>query len=65
MSHYKIVGSDDVAEELARPECVTTEPRYSNNGAQAVIRYSSEVEGSITHEAALAITRGAAWNPAD
>ena len=65
MTYYKIVGSDDVAEELARPECVTTGPRYSNNGSQAVIRYSSEVEGSITHEAALTITRGAAWTPAD
>lgn len=65
MTYYKIVGAEDVAEELARPECVTTEPRYSNNGGQAVIRYSSEVEGSITHDAVLTITRGAAWNPAD
>lgn len=65
MSWYKIVSAASVADELNRPECVTTIPRYSNNGDQAVIRYNSEVEGSITHEAALTITRGAAWTPAD
>lgn len=65
MSYYRIVSAAHVADELNRPECVTTIPRYSNNETEAVIRYSSEVEGSITHEAALTITRGAAWTPAD
>jgi hypothetical protein len=65
MSWYKIVSAADVADELNRPECVTTVPRYSNNGAQAVIRYSSEVSGSMNQADTLAITRGAAWNPTD
>ena len=65
MSWYKIVSAADVADELSRAECATTIPRYSNNETEAVIRYSSEVDGAITHEAALTITRGAAWTPAD
>ena len=62
MSWYRIVDAADVPAELDRTECATTEPRYSNDGSQAAIRYTSEVDGSIDHEAVLAIVRGADWN---
>ena len=59
--YYKVVPSDEAATEMERQECETTGPRYSLDGSEAILRYSTDVDGSITHEQALSLMSTEAW----
>ena len=59
--HYKTVPSSDAPAEMARPECETENPRYSLDDSLAMLRYSTNVDRSITHCEAMGLLDTLAW----
>ena len=59
--HYKTVPSSDAPAEMARPECETENPRYSLDDSLAMLRYSTNVDGSITPSEAMGLLDTLAW----
>ena len=59
--HYKTVPSSDAPAEMAKPECETENPRYSLDDSLAMLRYSTDVDGSITHNEAMELLATPAW----
>jgi hypothetical protein len=46
---------------MESPTCVTTEPRYTIDGTEAILKFTEPVDGSITHAAAFALVQTPAW----
>ena len=46
---------------MESPTCVTTRPRYSLDGTQAILKFTEPVDGSIDHAAAFALVQTSAW----
>ena len=42
-------------------DCITRRPRISNDGKLAILKYTKQVDGSIDHEAVLALCNVPAW----
>ena len=59
--HYRVYPADDVASHMESPTCVTTEPRYTIDGTEAILKFTEPVDGSIDHAAAFALVQTAPW----
>ena len=60
--YYKVVAAEDVASGLTDVDCVTTSPRYSLDKTQAVLKYKTQVTGSVSHAEIKVIMRTSAWS---
>jgi hypothetical protein len=60
--YYKIVNAEDTESEMANPGCVTTSPRYSLDKSQVVLKYKTQVTGSVSHAEILAVMRTSDWS---
>ena len=65
MRHYKVVASSEVEAALAEEGCVTTSPRYTLDGSQAMTQWTTEQSGGLTHEEARALVQTSAWQVDD
>lgn len=65
MRHYKTIAAAEVNEALVDAECVTTAPRYSLDGSQAITRWTSAQAGGLTHAEARALVQTSDWQVAD
>ena len=59
--HYRVYPADDVASHMESPTCVTTQPRYSLDGTEAILKFTEPVGGGIDHAAAFALVQTSAW----
>lgn len=59
--HYRVYPADEVASHLENPTCVTTEPRYTLDGTEAILKFTEPVDGWIPHAEALALVHTPAW----
>lgn len=59
--HYRVYAADDVASHMESPTCVTTQPRYTLDGTEAILKFTEPVDGWIDHAAALALVQTPAW----
>ena len=59
--HYRVYPADEVASHMESSTCVTTEPRYTLDGTQAILKFTEPVDGWIDHAAALALVQTSAW----
>tara|TARA_Y100001937_G_scaffold107591_1_gene150407 strand:- start:3221 stop:3430 length:210 start_codon:yes stop_codon:yes gene_type:complete len=59
--HYRVYLADEVASHMESPTCVTTSPRYTLDGTQAILKFTEPVDGWIDHAAALALVQTSAW----
>jgi hypothetical protein len=60
--YYKIVNAEDVEAGLADSDCVTSEPRYSIDKTKALLKYKTQVAGSVSHAEILEILQTSAWS---
>jgi hypothetical protein len=58
---YFECSTDDMDELMQDDDCITRRPRISNNGKLAILKYTKQVDGSIDHEAVLALCDVPAW----
>lgn len=58
---YKIVDAADVDTWMEHADCVTETPRTSADGSKAVLKFSTQVDGSIAHAAAISAMAGSEW----
>lgn len=59
--HYRAYPADEVASHMESSTCVTTQPRYTLDGTEAILKFTEPVDGWIDHSAALALVTTAAW----
>ena len=59
--HYRVYPADEVASHMESSTCVTTSPRYTIDGTQAILKFTEPVDGSITHAEAFALVQTPAW----
>ena len=59
--YYKIVNAADVEAGLADSDCVTSEPRYSIDKTKALLKYKTQVAGSVSHAKILEILQTSDW----
>ena len=59
--HYKVFDSDDVAEAMSNPHCVTTNPRYSLDGSKAILSFLVYLDGCMNNEEARELVQGPDW----
>lgn len=59
--HYKVYPAEDIDDHINDPSCVTTKPRYSLDGSQAILKFTSPVDGWITHEEAFELVQTPEW----
>ena len=62
--HYRVYAADEVASHMEASTCVTTQPRYTLDGTEAILKFTEPVDGWIDHSAALALVATPAWQPA-
>lgn len=60
--YYKVVPASDAQEEMSHPDCVTTSPRYSVDRSSVVLKFKSEVDGSMSHADAITLMATDAWS---
>jgi hypothetical protein len=60
--YYKIVPAEDVETEMAHSSCVTTWPRYAIDNTKALLKYTEQVSGSVTHAEIQVILQTSDWN---
>jgi len=46
---------------MESPTCVTTVPRYTIDGTEAILKFTEPVDGWIDHAAAFALVQTSAW----
>ena len=59
--HYRVYPADEVASHMENPACVTTEPRHTLDGTEAILKFTEPVDGWIDHATALALVHTSAW----
>ena len=59
--HYRVYLAEEVESHMGTPTCVTTQPRYTLDGTQAILKFTEPVDGWIDHAAALALVQTSAW----
>ncbi len=59
--HYRVYPADEVEAHMENPACVTTQPRYTLDKTQAILKFTEPVDGSIDHAAAFALVQTSAW----
>lgn len=59
--HYRVYPADEVASHMESPTCVTTVPRYTLDGTEAILKFTKPVDGWIDHAAAFALVQTPAW----
>jgi len=59
--HYRVYPADEVASHMESPTCVTTVPRYTIDGTEAILKFTEPVDGWIDHAAAFALVQTPAW----
>ncbi len=59
--HYRVYLADEVASHMESSTCVTTSPRYTIDGTQAILKFTEPVDGWIDHAAAFALVQTPAW----
>ena len=59
--HYRVYPADEVEAHMEDPTCVTTQPRYTLDGTEAILKFTEPVDGWIDHAAALALVTTPEW----
>ena len=59
--HYRVYPAADVAARMEEATCVTTQPRYTLDETEAILKFTEQVDGWIDHAAALALVQTSAW----
>jgi len=59
--YYKIVNAEDVEAGMADSDCVTDAPRYSVDKTKALLKYKTQVAGSVSHAEILEILQTSDW----
>lgn len=59
--YYKIVNAEEVEAGMADSDCVTSVPRYSVDKTKALLKYKTQVAGSVSHAEILEILQTSDW----
>jgi hypothetical protein len=60
--YYKIIPAADASAAMANPLCVTTWPRLSLDDTKALLKYTEQVPGSVTHAEIMVILQTSDWS---
>lgn len=65
MRHFKVIPAAQAEAAMSNAQCVTTVPRLSLDGSQAMTQWTTEQSGGLTHAEARALVHTSAWQVHD